>query len=176
VNLRWEKTGKFLSMVTKKIRYSLQIRKIRKNYKYGEEIRKRKYRGQQFAVPMWEDFLFNTYYIINPFMLGTLDSSCSKDSTRNLVSISLKTQLNIILLFDGKPQHFQKRIESVQNSRCVQNLGIEKKENERNHTHNRHQMGEMIFLCCLEIWRNGYKSQESPHGILHLTRRYIKLF
>jgi hypothetical protein len=64
-----------------------------------------------FFVP-W-DFLFHANHNTNPSMLGTLDSSCSQVSTRQIISISLRIQLIIGPLRHRKSRRFQKRILNV---------------------------------------------------------------
>ena len=69
-----------------------------------------------FHIPLQWDFLFHADHKTNRSMLGTLDSSCSQVSTRQIISISLTIQLIIGPLRHGKPRQFQKRIPSVPNS------------------------------------------------------------
>jgi len=67
-------------------------------------------------IPLRWDFLFHANHKTNPSMLGTLDSSCSQVSARQIISISLGIQLIIGPLRHEKPRQFQKRIPSVPNS------------------------------------------------------------
>jgi hypothetical protein len=66
-------------------------------------------------IPLRQDFLFHADHKTNPSMLGTLESSCSQVSTRQIISISLGIQLLIGPLRHGKPRQFQKMISSVPN-------------------------------------------------------------
>lgn len=66
--------------------------------------------------PLREYFMYQVDQRMNPSMWETLDFSCSHISTNKIISISLKIQLNIRPLRHGKPQQFQKKIESVPNS------------------------------------------------------------
>jgi hypothetical protein len=56
------------------------------------------------SYPSTIDFLFHVDHKTNPSMLGTLDSSCSQVSTRQIISISLEIQLIIGPLCHGKPR------------------------------------------------------------------------
>jgi len=67
-------------------------------------------------IPLWWHILFHVNHKTNSYMLGTLDSPCSQVSTRQIISISLKIQLNIGPLCHGKPQQYQKQISNVPNS------------------------------------------------------------
>jgi hypothetical protein len=61
-------------------------------------------------IPLRWDFLFHADHKTNPSMLGTLDSSWSQVSTRQIISISLGIQLIIGPLCHGNPRQLQKRI------------------------------------------------------------------
>ena len=74
------------------------------------------------SIPLWWVFLFHVNHKTNPYTLGTLDSSCSQVSTRQIISISLGIQLIIGPLHHGKPWQFQKRIPIVRNSYLLLSL------------------------------------------------------
>ena len=59
-------------------------------------------------IPLRLDFLFHVDHKTNLSMWGTLDSSCSQVSSRQIISISLEIQLIIGPLHHGKPRQFQK--------------------------------------------------------------------
>jgi len=66
-------------------------------------------------IPLRRERLFQIDHRTNPFMFGTLDSSCSQVSRRRIISTSLGIQLNLGPLFQEKPRKFQARILSVSN-------------------------------------------------------------